>query len=399
MNVAGVLIDIVLAILIIVAAVSGYRQGVLASVMSLVGLVIGAVAGILVAPRVISSIDDAQARLLVGIGVLILLVIIGEIAGMVIGRSMRQRLRSTPVRTVDSLVGMVVQALAVVVAAWLLASPIRDSSLSGAADAVDESRILTTVGQLAPNWLQGVPDRFRSLLNSSGLPDAIGPYGRTTINPVDPPNPDLVKLPGVTQARASVLKIRGEAPSCQRALEGTGFVFAPERLMTNAHVVAGTTSLTVRFGSAALPARVVHFDPRADVAVLDVPGLTARPLRFADRPLSTGADAIALGYPEDGPFHAAPLRVRGRVNMSSPDIYGQNPSRREAYTLRGDIRPGNSGGPMITTQGEVAGMIFGASDDPRQETAFALTAADLRDHISRGGDAEDTLPTGACVAG
>jgi len=395
---AGLVIDIVVLVVVVVAAVSGYRQGMLASAMSLVGLVVGAVAGILVAPRVISGITDPQVRMIVGIAVLVGLVVIGEIAGMVIGRSLRERLRSTPVRVLDSIVGMVLQALAVIVAAWLLATPIRDSSLSAAADAVEDSRVLTTVGDLAPSWLRGVPDQFRTLLNESGLPDAIGPYGRATITPVDPPNPQLSRVPAVTQTRGSVVKIRGEAPACQRALEGSGFVFAPERVMTNAHVLAGTTTLTVRAGSAVLPARVVHFDPRTDVAVLDVPGLDAQPLRFVDRPLSTGADAIGLGYPEDGPFRATPLRVRGRINLASPDIYGGTPSRREAYTVRGQILPGNSGGPLITPEGEVAGMIFGASDKASDETGFALTAAQLRDHVARGGDAESAVSTGSCVA-
>ncbi len=396
----GLAVDIGIVILVVVAGVSGYRQGMLVSAMSLVGLAIGVVAGILIAPRVISGIGTAQTRLIVGIGVLVALVVIGEVAGMVVGRSLRERVRSTPARTVDNLVGLSLQAVAAVVAVWLLATPIRDSSLAAAAGAVEDSRILTAVGNEAPPWLRGVPDRFRTLLNDSGLSDAIGPYGRTTINPVDPPNRQLAKVPAVGQTRDSVVKIRGEAPGCQRALEGSGFVFAPERVMTNAHVVAGTDQVSVRAGSqGALAARVVLFDARADIAVLDVPGLALRPLRFVERPLGTGADAIALGYPEDGPFHASPLRVRGRVNLASPDIYGGQPSRREAYSLRGDIRPGNSGGPMITPEGEVAGMIFGASDKPRDETGFALTAADLRDQAARGGDAESAVSTGACIGG
>jgi S1-C subfamily serine protease len=396
---AGLVIDVGIAVLVVVAGISGYRQGVLASAMSLVGLVIGAVAGILVAPRLISGIDSAPTRMVVGIGALVVLVVVGEVAGMIVGRAMRERLRSTPVRTLDSVVGMVLQAAAVVIAAWLLASPIRDSSLSAAAGAVEDSRVLTAVGDAAPGWLRGVPDGIRALLNDSGLPNAIGPYGRTTITPVDPPNPRLSQVPAIGQARNSVVKIRGEAPSCQRALEGSGFVFAPERVMTNAHVVAGTTRVTVQAGSAVLAARVVLFDPQVDVAVLDVPGLEHRPLRFADETLATGADAVALGYPEDGPFRAIPLRVRGRVNLSSPDIYGANPARREAYMLRGDIRPGNSGGPMITPEGEVAGMVFGASDKASDETGFALTAAQLRSHSAQGGESEAVVPTGACVSG
>ncbi|GAB10253.2 putative peptidase S1 family protein, partial [Gordonia araii NBRC 100433] len=215
---AGLVIDIVIVAIVVIAGISGFRQGALASAMSFAGLVIGAVAGILIAPRVISGIDDARTRLIVGIAILVVLVIVGEIAGMVVGRSMRERLRATPLRLLDSAVGLILQAVAVLAAAWLLASPIRDSSLSAAADAVEDSRVITAVGDVAPAWLNGVPDRFRSLLNDSGLPDAIGPYGRTTINPVDPPDRRLGEVPAVGQTQPSVLKIRGEAPSCQRAL-------------------------------------------------------------------------------------------------------------------------------------------------------------------------------------
>ncbi|MFT3898875.1 MAG: MarP family serine protease [Gordonia sp. (in: high G+C Gram-positive bacteria)] len=395
----GTAIDVVLVIIILVAAASGFRQGALASAMSLLGLVVGAVAGILVAPRVIGGIEEPRTRLIAGIAVLVVLVVAGEIAGIVIGRWLRQRLRTTPVRFADSVVGLVLQALTVLVAAWLLVSPIRDSSLAPAADAVEQSRLLTEVGDAAPSWLRGVPDGFRTLLNDSGLPDAIGPYGRTTINPVDPPDGALAAAPGVGKARDSVVKVRGDAPSCQRGLEGSGFVFAPRRVMTNAHVVAGTATLTVRVGDASLPARVVLFDPRVDVAVLDVPGLKAAPLGFVDKALKNKADAIALGYPEDGPFHASPLRVRGRVQLTAPDIYGNAPSRRETYTLRGHIRQGNSGGPMITTDGTVAGMIFGASDNAGDETGFAITGDELRGYVERGRSGAAPVSTGPCTVG
>lgn len=397
----GTVIDAVLVVAVALAAYSGYRQGALVSASSLVGLALGAVAGILIAPRAISAIDDARMRVIVGIAILVVLVVVGEVAGMVLGRSLRGWLHNSPARFLDSLVGMVLQALAVLVGAWLLATPLRDASLTGAAtaDAVGQSRVLTKVGEVAPPWLAAVPDRFRTLLNESGLPDAIGPYGRTTINPVDPPDPALVRASGVAQVRDAVVKVRGEAPACQRALEGSGFVFAPDRVMTNAHVVAGTSSLTVRVGSRVLPATVVLFDPDVDVAVLEVPGLGVAPLRFVDSALRTGDDAIALGYPQDGPFRASPMRVRGKVNLSSPDIYGQTQTRREAYTLRGRIEQGNSGGPLITPGGEVAGMVFGAGESAKDETGFAITAAQLSDAVAKGRGSDSPVSTEGCVLG
>ena len=161
--------------------------------------------------------------------------------------------------------------------------------------------------------------------------------------------------------RPSVVKIEGVAPSCQQALEGSGFVVSAERVMTNAHVVAGTRRLTVQTeGGDSLAAKVVLFDSRTDIAVLDVPGLSAKALQFDDSSAKPGADAIVLGYPEAGPFTSTAVRVRETINLSGPDIYRTNQVLREVYTVRGTIRQGNSGGPMIDPDGDVLGVVFGA---------------------------------------
>ncbi len=391
-------VDIVVILLALLAAASGYRQGAVASTLAFIGVMLGAVAGILLAPHVISHFDDRTVRLLVGIGLLAVLVILGEVSGMMLGRAMRSGIRSPGARRADSVIGSIVQAVAVLVAAWLLAIPLSSSSQTGLATSVRESRVLGGVDALAPQWLRDLPSDFSALLDNSGLPEVIGPFGRTPVSTVGPPDEAVLALPAVQRARASVVKIDGVAPSCRQALEGSGFVISPERVLTNAHVVAGTRRLEVTDASGdQLNARVVLFDSRTDIAVLDVPGLSAPTLTFADAPARSGADAVALGFPEAGPFTASPVRIRDTINLSGPDIYQTGQVLREVYTVRGTIRQGNSGGPLINSDGRALGVVFGAAEDASDDTGFVLTAKQVQPDITASEDRNARVSTGNCV--
>ncbi|WP_280455722.1 MarP family serine protease, partial [Nocardia brasiliensis] len=308
-------LDIAVVLLALLAASSGWRQGAVASALAFLGVVLGAVAGILIAPHILVHVDEGRTRVLTGVLLIVLLVIIGEVAGMVLGRAARSGMRHPFTRSVDSVVGAALQAVAVLVTAWLLALPLATSSQPSIATAINRSRVLTDVNQVAPNWLRRLPNEFSKLLNTSGLPDVIGPFGRAPIAAVEPPDASVLGSPVAGSLQQSVLRIRGVAPSCQRALEGSGFVIAPERIMTNAHVVAGTTSIQVDSATGPLDATVVLFDPSTDVAVLAVPGLTAPPIPQAPAPARSGGSAIVLGYPRGGryPASAAPGGEAGDV--------------------------------------------------------------------------------------
>lgn len=391
-------VDLVVVIIALLAAASGYRQGAVASALAFLGVILGAVAGILLAPHVISHFDDRKMRLLVGVLLLIVLVIIGEVSGMVLGRAARSGLRSRGVRQFDSIIGSVLQVCAVLAAAWLLAIPLSSSSETQVASAVRGSKILGGVNTVAPQWLRDLPKDFSALLDNSGLPEVIGPFGRTPVTTVGPPDQALASLPVVSRVEPSVVKIEGTAPSCRQALEGSGFVVSPERVMTNAHVVAGTRRLEVTSpGGQKLPARVVLFDPDNDIAVLDVPGLVAPTLYFAGKEAGTGDDAIVLGYPEAGPFTVVPVRVREVINLSGPDIYRSGQILRQVYTVRGVIRQGNSGGPMINAEGEVLGVVFGAAEDTSDETGFVLTAQQVQPSLAASANTSARVSTQECV--
>ncbi|MGV9712690.1 MarP family serine protease [Gordonia sp. NPDC003424] len=391
-------VDLIVLGVALFAAVSGYRQGAVASALAFLGVILGAVAGILLAPHVISHVDDRTTRLLVGVVLLIGLIVVGEVSGMVLGRAARGGIRSRGVRRVDSAIGSVLQVCAVLAAAWLLAIPLSSSSETQLATSVRDSKVLSGVDSVAPQWLRDLPSDFSALLDNSGLPDVIGPFSRTPVTNVGPPDAALAQLPVVRQVEPSVMKIEGTAPSCRQALEGSGFVVSPERVMTNAHVVAGTRRLVVTSPAGQqLPARVVLFDATNDIAVLDVPGLTAPALRFADKPARTGDDALVLGYPEAGPFNISPVRVREVINLSGPDIYRTGQILRQVYTVRGVIRQGNSGGPMVDSDGEVLGVVFGAAEDTADETGFVLTAKQVQTNFVDSERRSARVSTESCV--
>ncbi len=378
-----------------VAAVSGWRSGALGSLMSLVGVALGAVAGVLLAPHLLENIEGPRAKLFAALFLILALVVIGEIAGVVLGRAVRGAIRSRGLRLVDSLIGVAVQLLVVVIAAWMLATPLGTSDQPNLAAAVRGSKVLAEVDKVAPEWMRAFPDRLSALWDTSGLPDALGPFGRTPIAVVDPPDATLADAAVVETVRPSVVKIRGVAPGCQKVLEGTGFVVAPNRVMSNAHVVAGSDSVTIESDGQTYDATVVSYDPNADISILDVPNLPAPALEFADAPAATGTDVLVLGYPGGGDFAATPGRIREVIELNGPDIYRTTTVTREVYTIRGSVRQGNSGGPLINRAGQVLGVIFGAAVDDN-DTGFVLTANEVSRQFARIGNTQ-RAPTGSCV--
>lgn len=396
----SVWVDVIVLALAVLAAASGYRAGAAASALAFFGVVVGVVAGILLVPHVVTRIDEPRLRLLVALLLLVGLVIIGEVSGMVIGRAARSGLHSLRLRRVDSWVGSVLQFVAILFAAWLVAIPIRGSSQTQLADAVDGSQVVGAVDKIAPDWMRGLPEDFTALIDSSGLKQVISPFGETEVVNVDEPDQSLDSAAAVRAVRPSVVKILSVAHDCGQALEGSGFVISPERVMTNAHVVAGTDEVSISTPNGTeYDAKVVWYNARNDVAVLDVPGLRARALQFSTMPAVTGDDAIVLGYPEDGPFTITPVRVRNTVNLVGPDIYqSPNKVKRQVYTVRGNIRSGNSGGPMIAPDGTVLGVVFGASENVADDTGFVLTAEQVAADVEASEKRTAETGTKACLA-
>jgi S1-C subfamily serine protease len=390
-------LDIAVLAVAFIAAISGWRSGALGSLMSFVGVLLGAVAGVLLAPHIVAQISAPRAKLFAALFLILGLVVIGEVAGVVLGRAVRGAIRSRTIRFFDSMVGVAVQLVVVLIAAWLLATPLTSSSdQPSLAAAVRGSRVLAEVNGVAPPWLKTVPKRLSALLDTSGLPQVLEPFSRTPVVAVAAPDAALPNNPVVAATEPSVVKIRAIAPGCQKVLEGSGFVLSPDRVMTNAHVVAGANAVTVEASGNPYDATVVSYDPTVDIAILAVSNLPPGPLAFAAAPVTSGTDAVVMGYPGGGGFMATPARVREIIHLSGPDIYRNSTVNREVYTIRATVEQGNSGGPLVDMNGQVLGVVFGAAVDDN-DTGFVLTAKEVAGQLASIGD---SLPvgTGTCVS-
>ncbi|OQO92879.1 MarP family serine protease [Saccharomonospora piscinae] len=391
-------VDLLVILLALLAAVSGARQGLVVALPAFLGVIGGAVLGIQLAPLVVDAFDQPAARVALAVGTVILLVALGEMLGVFLGHRLKRRISSPKLSGVDNALGAVVQGAVVFVVAWLIALPLTSvAALPGLTRAINDSTVLGGVNDVMPDAAQGLPGDLRTLLDESGFPAILAPFQDAPVREINAPDPALQNSAVVQGVRPSVLKVRGTAPSCSRSLEGTGFVVDSERVMTNAHVVAGTDRVLVETTEGRLAADVVHYDPATDLAVLAVPGLDAPPLPLAEDPAEAGDDTIALGYPLDGPYTATPTRIRERIELRGPDIYDAATVQRDVYTVRGQVRSGNSGGPLVDPEGRVVGVVFGASVED-EDTGFVLTGDEVRDEIERARSFTGETATGQCTA-
>jgi S1-C subfamily serine protease len=260
---------------------------------------------------------------------------------------------------------------------------------------VNNSAVLRVIDGMIPATANEKFSDFRRVLVSGPYAQVFGALGAEGVPLVAAPDPRVVDSPAVGRAQASIVKIVGVAPSCSHRIEGTGFVYAPDHILTNAHVVAGVTQgpmITTTRGS--VHARVVLYDPHRDIAVLYVPGLNTRALSFTG-PAQVGANAIVAGYPENGGFQATPARVGGTEEATSPDIYQSAQVTRQIYAVRARVEPGNSGGPLLTPGGRVYGVVFAAAISVR-DTGYALTASEVQSDASRGANATVGVSTQGC---
>ena len=392
----GDLLDLILIVLLIAFGVAGYRQGFIIGVLSFAGFIGGGAIGALFGPHIARAITkNAAWQAIVAILVVFLAAMIGQLLASAVGVAMRSRLTWRPATLVDAVGGAVVSVISVLLIAWLIGSAVAYAPFPAISRQVNNSAVLRTVDRLMPTEASVMFSDFRSLLESGPYAQVSGALGAEGALAVGPPNPGVVDAAGVEAAAPSIVKVEGTAPSCQERIEGSGFVYAPNHVLTNAHVVAGVTQgPVVTTSQGQLNARVVLYDPQRDLAVLYVPGLNAGALRFAPQARS-GSNAVVAGYPEDGPFNTAAARIGGIEEATSPDIYQTAQVTRQIYSIRAVVKPGNSGGPLLTLAGEVDGVVFAAATSV-PDTGYALTAAEVQSDASAGRNATAAVSTQGC---
>ncbi|WJY96604.1 MarP family serine protease [Corynebacterium fournieri] len=391
-------IDVLLVLAVVAAFISGWRQGALSAVVSAVGVVAGLVVGLALAPFALEVADSQTVRIVLLVALIVLFVGVGNLVGITVGGNLRGRMRSKGRRVVDSVLGAAFQSVAVAAVLWFISIPLAASVPGSLGDGIRSSRVFSSINAAAPASASKLPAKLAALLDESGLPPLVSPFESPRGANVAAPDDGVVEPEVVEKLRPSVVHVMGDAESCRRRLMGSGFVIEDGYVLTNAHVVAGTERVALDTVVGVKPAQVVLYDPDTDIAVLRAEDLGLPALRWAEDELAMGDDAVVMGHPKSGPFQAAPVRIRGKLEIAGPDIYTTGRVEREAYTIRGNIRQGNSGGPLLTPEGEAAGMIFGASLDT-SETGYALTAHQVQQRVGDVRSLTRPADTQACVSG
>lgn len=392
------ILDLILLGLIVLFAVSGYRQGFIVGLLSFAGFVGGGVFGALVAPPIARAVVDGPSQqALLAIVIAFLAATLGQLLASSLGAVIRNRVTGNNARAVDAAGGAIVSVVSLLLVAWFIGSAVSNSPFSALRSQVANSEVLHGVDDVMPDAVDGWFSSFRGFVAKTEFPQVFGGLGGESLVNVPPPDTSVLTTPELRAARRSIVKIVGTAPSCQRRIEGSGFVYAPERVMTNAHVVAGVRGGPTVYvmGGASYRARVVVYNPQRDIAVLEVPGLSQRPLAFNPAAKSRD-DAVVAGFPRGHPgFVAVAARIRTRQFAKGPDIYHAGQVKREIYAIRGTVEPGNSGGPLLASDGTVYGVIFAAALTDK-ETGYALTATEVGPDARAGIDAGTSVSTQAC---
>ena len=362
-------------------AIRGAQQGFVAGALSLLGFVVGAVVGGRLGSAVLQSGSHSRYAPLIALGGGILLVVLFQALGLRIGLELRSEvLRIPELRSLDTAGGVVLGAATGLFLAWVVGVvALQLPGQTALRRDVQRSFVLRQLNSLLPP-----STLLQALARFDPFPAIGGPSAQ-----VPPPSPQVLRLPGVRAAAPSVVRILGTA--CGLGIEGSGWVAAPETVVTAAHVVAGEDDTTVNpsGSNAELRGQVIGFDPTNDIAVLRVPGLGRRPLRLVNaRP---GASVAVLGFPEDGPFNATPARIGTTITALSTDAYGRGPVSRAVTSLRGTLRHGDSGGPAVDSNGAVETVVFASRVGGG---GFGVASSAVRNDLAK---AKGPVSTGACA--
>jgi S1-C subfamily serine protease len=345
-------VDWIIVGLVLLLALFGWAQGFISGALALVGLALGAWVGTRIGPLLLS--EGSRSPWAPAFGLLGALLVGAVLAGLfeAFGTPLRRSLAAMRgFGAADGALGALLVAVAGLGVVWILGALAVQSGSYRMRQEVQRSAILQRLNTILPPS----GPLLNSLRALDPFPHVDGPEVR-----VAPPRRGITRDREVQDAAASVVKVLGTA--CGLGIEGSGWVAGEGLVVTNAHVVAGERDTRVLAGGRepGHPARAVHFDSRNDLAILRVDGLGARPLRLA-ADTSAGTSAAILGFPLNGPFDVRPGRLGPTRRVRSSNAYGRGPVERSMTALRGLVRSGNSGGPMVDGEGRVVTTIFAAT--------------------------------------
>lgn len=392
-------VDLVLIAIGVLTVLRSWRRGALVAGAVAIGWIVGLWVGLAFAPAIVSWVTQmgwvspAWRTISVAIAVLLCAGICNALIVMV-ASTIHRAIRHLPVASgLDAVGGGLIGLLTWAVVVWLLAGFVQTTSFLPLTQIASSSRVVQTLNAVAPVPTAQVLGRLDDAFSAAGLPRVF--EGDESIPAVGAPNPNVPA--SLAKASASVVEVLADEPRCGTESTGSGWVLSADRVVTNAHVVAGASTASVRVGGrgAALPATVVAYDPEVDLAVLQVPGLAVRPLAVGGA-VSTGNQVYVAGYPGGGPYDVQPGRVRALLKATGKDIYNAKTVTRLVYSLRAIVRPGNSGGPLLDASGRVAGVVFARSLSD-SDTGYALTMQQVEPDLKASARAHTPVSTGACT--
>ena len=387
-------VDVVLIAILLVALLIGVQRGLLASLGALIGLVLGGFAAFWLVPIVNDVWPWQNSRVIVVIALAVALMLGGAAAGGAIGALLRRGVdRSTPLRVVDRVLGGALAVLAGALSLSLISSSVAATGTPVISTALASSQVLRAIDAVTPRPVAETLARVRSAVLDDGLPQ-LGVLLDLDVQPTAPPV--ALDDPELAIAAASVARVSGVAYACGTSATGSGFVLASDRVVTNAHVVAGVTAPIVELpGQPAREGRIVYFDPVDDVALIAVDDLGADAIPII-APIAPGTAAVVQGYPYGGPFTTVNAEVISSGSVLVPDIYGTSNALRDIYALAATVQPGNSGGPLLTADGAVAGLVF-ARAETDLDRGYAMTTAELELVLAGAPGWTEAVSTGSCT--
>ncbi|MBN9213272.1 MAG: colicin V production protein [Microbacterium sp. SCN 70-200] len=391
-------VDIVVVAALIVAFAVGLSRGFVASLGTIVGLVAGGFAAVWLVPLLTAALADAAPDLTwrpaLSAAAAVLLVVGGAAIGSAIGAALRRGVDRAKLSVIDRGLGAVVGTVATALVLLMAGQAVVATGTPGLSTAIASSRVLRWVDDLTPEPVDSALAQVRGLVLDEGLP-TLGELLEIQTTTTSPPV--ALDDPALQTAAASVARISGTAYACGVSMTGSGFVVADDLLVTNAHVVAGITQALVELpGRTAREGRVVYFDPVDDIALVAVDGLDAAALPLNDD-LAPGDAAVVQGYPYGGPFTSMSAAVLSRGTVAVPDIYDASSAPREIFALQADVAPGNSGGPLLTSDGEAGGIVFARGEDGAGR-GYAITIAELEPALQATTAGSATVSTGSCTS-
>ncbi|HEX3981256.1 MAG TPA: MarP family serine protease, partial [Acidimicrobiales bacterium] len=371
-------VDLIVLVVVVLAAVQGLRLGAIVQVLSFGGFWIGLYLGALLASATVQWAHSQDARTAVALITLLGVATLCGVVGRLAGNLVFSRVHRGVLGGVDSALGVLVAVVASLLAAWLLANTLVNSSSLSLNSSIDRSRIIRSLDSVLPAP-PSVFTRVQSFLSAEGFPPVFAQLAPASAGPVAlPGEPQLQQA--VAHAGVSTVKIIGDG--CDQIQEGSGFVVSPHVVVTNAHVVAGIAHPMVQAGTSLFPTTVMYFDPSYDLAVLRVNGLDEPSLLLDPNQSSRGVTAAVLGYPEGGPFTVQPAGIMATFEAEGRDIYGQGLTVRNVYEIQAVVRPGNSGGPLVQGDGQVIGVVFSRSTT-NGDIGYALSSPGVLSRVQQ----------------